>query len=99
MAPAELRGATSGIGRPLPTRAGTLAPKDAAYLADRSIETVKRWCTVYGIGRQLHPGAPWRVDPVGLAIVISGDGEALADYQAGRLDSPAVRKYELEGAR
>ena len=53
----------------------------AAGIAGTSAETIARWCKRYGIGKQLHPKAPWRVDPVGLAIVMAGDGNALANYQ------------------
>lgn len=86
--------------RPQPAKIGnTLSLKDGAYLAGKSSQTILRWCQGYGIGKQLHPGAPWRVDPVGLAIIMAGDAQALEDYQAGRLDSDAVRRYDLEGAR
>jgi hypothetical protein len=55
--------------------------QQAAGIAGVSPDTVARWCKRYGIGKQLHPKAPWRVDPVGLAIVASGDGVALAGYR------------------
>lgn len=54
----------------------------AARRAGVTPETVARWCRKYGIGKQLHPKAPWRVDPVGLEIVMSGDAAALAAYMA-----------------
>lgn len=54
--------------------------KEAAGIAGVSPDTVARWCKRYGIGKQLHPNAPWRVDPVGLMIVMAGDAEALASY-------------------
>ncbi|TPK85321.1 hypothetical protein [Mesorhizobium sp. B2-4-17] len=52
-----------------------------------------RWCKREGIGKQLRPKAPWRVDPVGLAIVIAGDHVALEAYQAGELNSLAIVRY------
>ena len=59
----------------------TLTLQQAAGLAGVSPDTVARWCKRYGIGRQLHRKAPWRVDPEGLAIVAAGDADALAKYQ------------------
>lgn len=58
-----------------------LTLQQAAGIAGVSPDTVARWCRRYGIGKQLHRKAPWRVDPVGLAIVKAGDGQALAEYQ------------------
>jgi hypothetical protein len=58
-----------------------LTLQQAAGIAGVSPDTIARWCKWYGIGKQLHRKAPWRVDPVGLAIVVAGDGSALAAYQ------------------
>ena len=57
-----------------------LTLQQAAGIARVSPDTVARWCKKYGIGKQLHPKAPWRVDPEGLAIVMAGDAEALSIY-------------------
>jgi hypothetical protein len=54
--------------------------KQAAGRAGVSPDTVARWCKRYGIGKQLHPKAPWRVDPEALRLVASGDAEALKRY-------------------
>lgn len=62
-----------------------LTLKQAAGIAGVSPDTIARWCKRYGIGKQLHPKAPWRVDAAGLAIVIDGDGEALKDYLSARV--------------
>lgn len=59
-----------------------LTLKQAAGIAGVSPDTVARWCKRHGIGKHLHPKAPWRVDPIGLAIVAAGDGQALKKYQA-----------------
>ena len=61
-----------------------LTLQQAAGIAGVSPDTIARWCRRYGIGKQLHVKAPWRVDPKGLAIVIAGDAEALASHQAAR---------------
>jgi hypothetical protein len=55
--------------------------KQAAAIASVSPDTVARWCKRYQIGRQLHPNAPWRVDPAGLAAVVAGDAERLERYR------------------
>ncbi|WP_395449386.1 helix-turn-helix domain-containing protein [Aminobacter sp. UC22_36] len=64
-------------------RSKRLTLKQAAGIAGVSPDTIARWCKRYGIGRQLHRNAPWRVDPVGLAIISDGDQAALAKYQRG----------------
>lgn len=58
-----------------------LTLQQAAGIAGVSPDTVARWCRRYGIGKQLHPKAPWRVDAEGLRIVMTGDAEALKQYQ------------------
>lgn len=65
----------------------------AAARAGTVPETIVRWCKRDGIGKQLRPKAPWRVDPVGLAIVLAGDGEALAAYHAGALSEAGIQRY------
>jgi len=58
-----------------------LTLKQAAGIAGVSPDTVARWCKRYGIGKQLHTKAPWRVDPEGLAIVAAGDSSRLRHFQ------------------
>lgn len=65
----------------------------AACRAGTVPETIVRWCKREGIGKQLRPKAPWRVDPVGLAIVLAGDSDALAAYQVGDLASTGIERY------
>jgi hypothetical protein len=72
---------------------GAISVKEAAYRANKSPDTIARWCQRYGIGKQLHSKAPWRVDPVGLTIVIAGDGDALTAYQAGDFGSCLIQPY------
>lgn len=56
-------------------------------------ETIVRWCKQHGIGKQLRRKAPWRVDPLGLAIVMAGDGEALEAYRSGNMEHTSLRTY------
>lgn len=65
----------------------------AASRAGTVPETIVRWCKRDGIGKQLRPKAPWRVDPVGLAIVMAGDGVALAIFQSGDLSHRHIQQY------
>jgi len=62
-----------------------LTLQQAAGIAGVSPDTVARWCKRYGIGRQLHRKAPWRVDRPGLLAVAAGDSEALRAYQASAI--------------
>ncbi|CAI2932443.1 protein of unknown function [Aminobacter niigataensis] len=62
-------------------RTKPLTLQQAAGIAGVSPDTIARWCKRYGIGKQLHWKAPWRVDPIGLEIVAKGDGPALAAYE------------------
>ncbi|MDQ0998084.1 hypothetical protein QFZ34_003266 [Phyllobacterium ifriqiyense] len=57
---------------------------DASLIAKKSEDTITRWAKRYDIGKQLHKGASWQIDPVGLAIVLSADADALAVYQSER---------------
>jgi len=58
-----------------------LTLQQAAGIAGVSPDTVARWCKRYGIGKQLHAKAPWKVNPVGLAAVVAGDADALTAFQ------------------
>ncbi|WP_133116106.1 hypothetical protein [Mesorhizobium wenxiniae] len=68
-----------------------LTLQQAAGLAGVSPDTVARWCKRYGIGKQLHNKAPWRVDPAGVAIVAAGDAEALEAYRSNRARASATK--------
>ncbi|MGN7772173.1 hypothetical protein [Phyllobacterium sp. 22552] len=59
----------------------SISVRDAATLAKKSPDCIKRWILRYGIGYRISPEAPWRVDPIGLDIVLSADALALTDYQ------------------
>ncbi|MER8562045.1 hypothetical protein [Mesorhizobium sp. M0578] len=59
--------------------------KEAAGLAKVSPETIARWAKRYGIAKQMHSKAPWRVDPVALGFVSLGDAEGLRAYQAAKV--------------
>lgn len=76
--------------------ASTISVGEATYIARKSPDTIARWAKQHGIGRQLHPHAPWRIDPVGLSIVLAGDAEALEAYKAGKRQAPELAPY-LQG--
>ena len=69
-----------------------LTLQQAAGIAGVSPDTVARWCKRYGIGKQLHPKAPWRVDMEGLEAVAAGDAAALTAFKTGS----AGRSFECQ---
>jgi hypothetical protein len=71
----------------------TISVSVAARRAKKTPETVINWCKRDKIGKQLRPRSPWRVDPLGLAIVIGGDMEALEAYQRGDFVHPAIAPF------
>lgn len=71
----------------------------AARRADKTPETIIAWCKVDKIGKQPRPRCPWRVDPLGLAILIDGDPDALAAYQRGDFQHPAIVPFVVAVSR
>lgn len=61
---------------------GPISLTVAARRAGKTPETIANWCRRYGIGKQMGPKMPWRVDPEALACVIEGDAERLAGHLA-----------------
>jgi len=76
-----------------PDKLPLAALKQAAAIASVSPETVRRWAIKYGIGKQIDPGATWRISIPGLLMVIACDSEALDAFSSGALDSPLVTGY------
>ena len=58
-----------------------LTLQQTAGIAGVSPDTVACWCGRYGIGKQLHAKAPWRLDTEELAAVAAGDSGALASFR------------------
>lgn len=67
--------------------------KEAAFIARRSVDTVRRWYDEHGIGRQAGPGAPIEISVVALQMVLHGDFGALDLLKAGDRSNPRVRQY------
>lgn len=72
-------------------RREALSLREAAAVAGRSVETVRRWCALNDIGRRI--GGRWAVSHPALLMLLDGDREALKAYLAGERDAPAVRAY------
>jgi hypothetical protein len=72
-------------------RRESLSLADAADVAGRSVETVRRWCACHDIGRRI--GGQWAVSRVALAMWLDGDNRALRIYLTGDRTSQAVRLY------
>ena len=67
--------------------------KEAAYRADTSERTVRRWCFKHGIGRQAETGAPIQVSAVALEMRACGDDDALEKLRLNKRDDPRVLFY------
>lgn len=65
----------------------------AARIAGVSQSTIIRWSNRYGIGRQIEPGAPWRISAPAVRMVKACDLAALEDYRARRFDSSKLAPY------
>jgi hypothetical protein len=54
---------------------------EAAIIAGRNAETVRRWASLHDLGRII--GGQWLVSRVALACYLNGDQQTLACYLAG----------------
>ncbi|MDH7797515.1 MULTISPECIES: helix-turn-helix domain-containing protein [unclassified Beijerinckia] len=64
---------------------------EAAELAGVSIETIRRWTVIYGLGRKV--GGTWFISKVALFMFLEDDETALAAYHQGDRTSPVVATY------
>ncbi|WP_378944416.1 hypothetical protein [Mesorhizobium sp. ANAO-SY3R2] len=89
------RGESTGAGhRVILSRPGeTLRIEQAAHHATRNTKTIRRWCFLYGIGRQAGPNAPLEIHRVALDMVLHGDFDALELLRQGRRDHEDVARY------
>lgn len=67
--------------------------KRAAYEAGKSEKTLRTWCTLYGIGRQVSPGARIEISRPALEMVLNGDLLALELLRGGHRSDPKVARY------
>jgi hypothetical protein len=77
-------------------RREALSLKEAAEISGKSVETIRRWCSLYDIGRRI--GGQWAVSHPALLMLLDGDRKALAAYLAGDRSGASVRAY-FERAR
>jgi hypothetical protein len=73
-------------------RREALSLRQAADIAGKSTETVRRWCALHDLGRRVGDGQ-WMVSRVTLAMWLDGDRTALRAYLAGDRTGPAVRPF------
>lgn len=66
---------------------------EAATHSGKSVKTIRRWCTKYGIARQSAPNAPLQISRIGLEMVLHGDWPALEHLHAGDREHRLVRWY------
>lgn len=71
-------------------RREALTLAQAAEIAGRSIETIRRWASLEDIGRRV--GGQWAVSHVALLMFLDGDRSALRSYLSGDRGL-AVRPY------
>jgi hypothetical protein len=72
-------------------RREALSLRQAAEISGKSVETVRRWCSLYDIGRRI--GGQWAVSQPALFMMLDGDRKALTAYLAGDRNGPSVRAY------
>ena len=72
-------------------RREAISLSQAAYIANRTVETVRGWAANKDIGRKV--GGRWAVSHPCLLAFLDGDEAALEAYWAGDRQSEAVVKY------
>ncbi len=68
-----------------------LTLQQAAGIAGRSAETIRRWCEAEEIGRRV--GGRWAVSHPALLMWLDGDEAALRAYRAGERMDEVVASY------
>lgn len=68
-----------------------LTLQQAAGIAGRSSETIRRWCEAAHIGRRV--GGRWAVSHPALLMLLDGDDASLQRYVAGDRNSSRVVGY------
>ena len=68
-----------------------LTLQQAAGIAGRSPETIRRWCALEDIGRRV--GGRWAVSHPALLMWLDGDAAALRAYHAGERGGEQVVRY------
>jgi hypothetical protein len=72
-------------------RREALSLKQAAEISGKSVETIRRWCSLHDIGRRI--GGQWAVSHPALLMMLDGDRGALTAYLAGDRSGPLVSSY------
>ena len=74
-----------------------LTVSKAMKIAGVSDETIRRWCTRYGIGRKYRAHSwsdnVWQVSQPALRMVVAKDWDALDLFLAGDRSDPALMPY------
>ena len=64
---------------------------EAAKIARRSGDTVRRWAALHDLGRPV--GGQWMLSRIALAMFLDGDRAALQAFLGGDRSSALVRSY------
>lgn len=67
--------------------------KQAAFKAGVSEKQIRKWCRLYGIGRQATPSSPMQISIVALEMRMNGDDEALELLRQNNRTHPLVALY------
>ena len=79
-------------------RRESLTLQQAAEIAGRDPETIRRWCSLKDVGRKI--GGRWAVSRPALLMFLDNDRHALRAYHAGHRSGGLVEAYfERAGMR
>ena len=65
--------------------------KQAANIANRSVETCREWASMRDLGRKI--GGRWMISHPALLMFLESDAKALRAYWGGDRSSPLVSQY------
>lgn len=66
---------------------------EAAFRANTTAKTIRRWCREYGIGRQATRCSPLQISSIALEMRVCGDDEALELLRENNRNHPTVMFY------
>jgi hypothetical protein len=72
-------------------RREAISLRQAAEIGGKSVETIRRWASIYDIGRRI--GGQWAVSHPALLMMLDGDRRALRAYLAGERNGAEVVTY------
>lgn len=77
-------------------KADAIDLQNAAFIAGRSVSTMRNWCESFGVGRRIV--GKWVVSYSALLMLLDGDHAALRAYHQGDRCSALVQTYLARAA-